>query len=175
MTLSFFGGPEYSEIDAVTVTANVTPPVISFATVATTDHQLSASYGGSFGWQGRLTSARLEASRKVSDGGGVLGPVVLNSLEGAVRRQVWRTTAAHLNITYGHNRELGSSITGTPLNSATGTAGLEQQMGVNFVLRLDYGRDYQTGNVTSTTTTGTVNHNRGTISISYNFTRPMGR
>ena len=99
---------------------------------------------------------------------------MLNSVEGGIRRQLAKTTAVHLNAMYGHNRELGSFTTGTPLNSASGTVGLEQQMGANFMLRLDYGRDYQTGNTTSNTV-GSVNHNRGTISISYNFTRPMGR
>jgi len=81
----------------------------------------------------------------------------------------------HLNAMYGHNRELGSFSTGNPLNSATGTLGLEQQFAANFMLRLDYGRDYQTGSTTSSSNVGSVNHNRGTISISYNFTRPMGR
>jgi hypothetical protein len=99
---------------------------------------------------------------------------VLNSVEGGIRRQLAKTTAAHLNAIYGHNRELASLTTGAPLNSATGTLGLEQQMGPNFMLRLDYGRDYQTSNSTSNTVRS-INHNRGTISISYNFTRPMGR
>jgi hypothetical protein len=175
MTLSFFAGPEYSDIDTVIVTANIVPPVISFATVSNSEHQLSASGGASFGWQGSLTSVRLEASRKVSDGGGVLGAVVLNSVGGGVRRQLAMTTAMHLNAMYGHNRELGSFTSGTPLNSASGTLGLEQQMGEKLMLRLDYSRDYQTGSTASTTTVGSVNHNRGTISISYNFTRPMGR
>jgi hypothetical protein len=174
MTLSFFAGPEYSEIDIVTVSANITPLVISFATVSNAEHQLSASGGATFGWQGALTSARLNATRKVSDGGGILGAVVLNSFEGGIRRQLARTTAMHLNAVYGHNRELGSFSTGKPLNSASGTLGLEQQMSANFMLRLDYGRDYQTSSTTSTTV-GSVNHNRGTISIAYNFTRPMGR
>jgi hypothetical protein len=174
MTLSFFAGPEYSEIDIVTVSANITPLVISFATVSNAEHQLSASGGATFGWQGALTSARLNATRKVSDGGGILGAVVLNSFEGGIRRQLASTTAMHLNAVYGHNRELGSFSTGKPLNSASGTLGLEQQMSANFMLRLDYGRDYQTSSTTSTTV-GSVNHNRGTISIAYNFTRPMGR
>jgi hypothetical protein len=173
MTLSFFAGPEYSEIGTVTVIANIAPPVISFATVSNTEHQLSAAFGASFGWQGELTSIRLDASRKVSDGGGVLGAVVLNSFSGGVRRQLTKSTAVHLNALYGHNRELASAATGNvPFNSATGGVGLEQQLATNFMLRFDYGRDYQKGNVTST---GTVNHNRGTISISYNFTRPLGR
>lgn len=174
MTLSFFAGPEYSEIDTITVTSNVIPPVISFDTVSNKEHQLSASGGGSFGWQGKLTSIRLEASRKVSDGGGFLGAVVLNSVEGGVRRQVARLTTVHVNAMYGHNRELGSFTTAAVLKSASGTLGLEQQMGQNLMLRLDYGRDYQSGNPFSTTV-GSINHNRGTISIAYNFTRPLGR
>jgi len=174
MSLSFFAGPEYSEIDTVTVTANIVPPVISFATISNGEHQLTASGGGSFGWQGQLTSANLEVSRKVSDGGGILGAVVLDSVQGGIRRQLARRTAAHLNATYGHNRELSGFTTGTPVNSASGTVGVEQQMSANFTLRLDYGRDYQTDSTTSSTV-GSINHNRGTISISYNFTRPMGR
>lgn len=171
MTLSFFAGPEYSQIEAVTVTANITPPVISFATVSNEDHHLSVSGGGSFGWQGKLTSLRLEASRKVSDGGGLLGAVVLTGVEGGVRRQLTQNTAVFLNASYGHNRELGNFTTGVLLTSATGTVGLEQHVGQNFLVRLDYGRDYQTED----TAVGTINHNRGTVSISYSFTRPMGR
>ena len=112
MSLSFFAGPEYSEIDSVIVTANVIPPVISFDTVSNSEHQLSASGGGSFGWQGQLTSTRIEASRKVSDGGGCSGR---SGSEQCRRRRTPsvgpRTTAAHLNGMYGHNRELGSFTT----------------------------------------------------------------
>jgi hypothetical protein len=171
MTLSFYAGPEYSQIDSVIVTANIIPPVISFATVSNSDHQLSVSGGGSFGWQGKLTSIRLDASRRVSDGGGLLGAVVLNSVEGGIRRQLAQTTAIHLNAMYGHNRELGSFTTGTELTSAGGTVGLEQHMGANFLLTLDYGRDYQT----QSAEVGNINHNRGIATISYSFTRPMGR
>jgi hypothetical protein len=174
MTLSFFAGPEYSEINTVTVTANIAPPVISFATISSAEHQLSASGGASFGWQGALTSIRLDASRKVSDGGGLLGAVELDSVGAGIRRQLGKTTAVHLNALYGHNRELGSAAVGTkPLKSAAGGLGIEQQLAANFMLRLDYGRDYQSGSNISTV--GSVNHNRESVSISYNFTRPMGR
>jgi len=174
MTLSFYAGPEYSEIETVTVTANIQPPVISFATVSNAEHRLSASFGGSFGWQGQLTSSHLSVNRKVSDGGGVLGAVELDSVEGGVRRQLARTTAIHLNAVYGHNRELGTVVPGVALDSATGAIGLEQQMGQSLMLRLDYGRDYQSSD-SFFSTTGSINHNRGMITISYNFTRPMGR
>lgn len=173
-TLSIYGGPEYSQLDTVTVTMNIAPPIISFATVSSRDHMLSGAVGASLGWQGPLTSARLEVSRQVSDGGGLLGAVELTSVSGGLRRQLTRSTAADLNASYGHNRELGSAFAGeSPLQSATGGVGLEQSLGANFKLRLDYYRDYQKGTVLISD--GSVNHNRGSVSISYSFTRPIGR
>ncbi|HSS96065.1 MAG TPA: hypothetical protein VLK33_03510 [Terriglobales bacterium] len=173
LTVSFYAGPEYSELDTQTVTMNVTPPVISFDTVSTTAHQLSLSSGANLGWQGALTSVHLEASRKVADGGGLLGAVELNSFEGGIRRQLLKPTAVHLNVVYGHNRELASVVAATPLTSASGNFGVEQRLSENFMLRMDYGRDYLKGSTIAST--GSVNHNRGTISISYSFSRPMGR
>lgn len=173
MTLSFFVGPEYTQLDTVTVTMNVAPPVISFATVSNAEHHLSVSGGGGFGWQGEHTSVRLDVSRKVSDGGGLLKAVQLTSVGGGIRQQVAKSTALHISALYGHNRELGNTATSALLNSASAGAGVEQRLPVNFMLRLDYNRDYQKGN--SVSPLGSVNHNRGSISISYNFTRPLGR
>jgi len=173
-TLSFYAGPEYSQLDTVTVTMNIAPPVISFATVSNRDHTLSGAFGASVGWQGVLTSARMSVSRQVSDGGGLLGAVQLTAVSGGVRRQLTQSTAADLNLRYGHNRELGKAFTGqTPLESATGGVGLEQSLGANFKLRLDYYHDYQKSDVSFGQ--GIVNHNRGSVSISYSFTRPIGR
>ena len=174
MTLAFFAGPEYTELETVTVTANIAPPVISFAIVTNNEQQLSVSAGTSFGWQSALTSIHLDATRKVTDGGGVLGVVELNSFGGGIRRQLTKTTTVDLNAVYGRNRELGSIAAGnTPLTSASGGVGFEQRLAANLVLRLGYGRDYQKGSTISPL--GSINHNRGSISISYNFTRPMGR
>ena len=173
LSLSFFAGPEYSTLDTQTVTMHVTPTVISFATVNNMSHQISGSGGGTFGWQGQLTSIKLEASRKVSDGGGLFGAVELTSFSGGIRRQIAKYSVLHLNAQYGRNEALATSNTSPTLTSATGGLGLEQQLGQKFMLNMDYARDYQTG--LSTTSTSAINHNRGSISISYNFTRPLGR
>ena len=173
-TLSFYGGPEYSTLDTVFVTMNIAPPIISFATVSNTEHLLSGAFGASLGWQRSLTSLRLAVSRQVSDGGGILGAVQLTSVSGGIRRQLTKSTAADLNIMYGHNRELGSTFAGqSPFQSATGGVGLEQALGAHLVLGLDYYRDYQKGNLGIGDES--VNHNRGAITISYSFTRPIGR
>ncbi len=161
LTLSMFAGPDYSEIDAL---SGGSP----------SEHQLSASGGTSLGWQGQFTSLRLGATRQVSDGGGLSGAVTVTSVNGGVRRQLARSTTVYLTAIYGHNRELGRAVAGNPpLKSATGTVGLEQKLAANFMLRLDYSRDYLEGGTVSSS--GSVNHNRGSISISYNFTRPLGR
>ncbi len=174
MTLSFFAGPEYSSLDTQTVTMLIAPPVISFAAFSNHENFLSAAGGANFSWQGQLTSVRLGVARQVSDGGGLLGAVVLTNVNGGIRRQLTRSMAVNLNAQYGRNRELGSALAGnTPLQSASGEAGVEQKLGANFLLRLQYDRDYQKGSLA--TPVGSLNHNRGTVSISYNFTRPMGR
>ncbi len=149
MTLSFFAGPEYSSLDTQTVTMLIAPPVISFAAFSNHENFLSAAGGANFSWQGQLTSVRLGVARQVSDGGGLLGAVVLTNVNGGIRRQLTRSMAVNLNAQYGRNRD------------------------ANFLLRLQYDRDYQKGSLA--TPVGSLNHNRGTVSISYNFTRPMGR
>jgi hypothetical protein len=173
-TLSLYGGPEYSHLDTVSVTMNIAPPVISFATVSNTEHTVSGAFGASLGWQGSLTSLRMAVSRQVSDGGGLLGAVQLTSVSGGIRRQFTKSTAADLNVTYGHNRELGSALAGqAPFQSATGGVGLSQGLGAHLMLRLDYYHDYQKGNLGIGGEN--VNHNRGSVTISYSFTRPIGR
>jgi hypothetical protein len=175
MTLSFFAGPEYSQLTTASVSMNVTPTVISFAVVSTHDHQLSVSAGGNFGWQGEHTSLHLDADRRVTDGGGLMGSVELTSVGGGIRRQLGRTTALHFSGVYGHNQVLGAAGSGqSALKSATGSTGVEQRLGGNFMLTMDYARDYLKGG-TAALANQTVNHNRGYITISYNFTRPIGR
>ena len=175
MTIAVYAGPEYTELDVQTVTFVMTLPVVSLATVSSFEHQWSFSAGGSFGWQGEHTSLRLEASRALSDGGGLQGSVLLNTVSGAARRQLSRFSTIDLSAIFGRSSALGLVASGqTPLTSVQGTVGFEQRLGQNLSLRLAYGRDYQEGS-TFTPNGGNINHNRGVVSLSYNFTRPLGR
>lgn len=174
MTLSFYAGPEYTELDSQVVTIVIAPPLISLATIDTSEHRWSVSGGASFGLQGVRNSLRFDVTRKVSDGGGLLGAVQLTSVGGAFRHQLLPKTAMNLRASYGNNEALGVASVGTPtLKSATGGVGLEQRLSTNLALSLEYGRDFQTGGLVSTT--GDINHNRAMISLSYQFTRPLGR
>jgi hypothetical protein len=174
MNISFFIGPEYSEIGTQTVTLVVTPPVISLVSFASLEHSWSISGGGSFGWQGERTSVRLDGTRRVSDGGGFLGAVKLDSVNGGLRRQLAQWTVVDFNGFYGHSSSLGPQGDTIPaLKSASGGVGVEQRLASNLMLRFDYGRDYQEGGTNAIL--GAVNHNRGSVSLSYNFTRPIGR
>jgi hypothetical protein len=161
MTLSVFAGPERTELEIGSVTAGAA----SWSTMA----------GGNFGWQGQRTSLRLNGLRRVSDGGGLLAAVRLTSVDGAVRRQLTRFSTVGIGGLYGDSNSL-SGTTEARLKTASGSAFWEQQLGRMFALTLGYARDHQNGTGNgSSVTVGDVDHNRAWVTLSYNFTRPLGR
>jgi len=161
MTLSFFAGPERTQLELASVSAGPA--------------QWSGMGGGSFGWQGQHTSARIDASHRVSDGGGVLTSVRLTSVDGAVRRQILKSSTVGLGVSYGDSDSIVfTGQTPSKLKSAYGSASWEQQLGAAFGFNLGYARGYQKG-TGPTFTNGDVNHNRAWFTFFYNFTRPMGR
>ncbi len=173
MSVSFYAGPEYSTIETQVVTVVVNPPVISLVTINNTEHALSTAAGASFDWQGEHTSARVNFARRVSDGGGVRGAVGLTSVSGAVRHQLRRNTALNFHAFFGNNPPLGNATTQSTLKSASGGASVDQNLSEHLMLHFEYDRDYQSEG--SLATPGNINHNRGTISLSYEFSRPLGR
>jgi hypothetical protein len=50
----------------------------------------------------------------------------------------------------------------------------EQHFTRNFLARIGYGRDYQQQNQTALSTQD-INHNRGWVTLGYEFTRALGR
>lgn len=174
MTLSLFVGPQYSEVDSQSVQPIVTVPVVSLAIVNSTQKTWSVSGGATFGWQGEHNSIRISAVRRVADGGGLLGSVLFNTVDGAYRRQLAPWTAVSLGAVYGNNRALGSALTDTrSYNSASGNAGLEQRLPGNLKFFLGYAREYQKTNTLAAS--ADVNHNRVWVGVSYDFQRPLGR
>jgi hypothetical protein len=170
MQLALFVGPEYSDLQGQTVDNTVTPPVVT-----PTAHQgWSTAGGASFSWQGQRTSITASGVRKVSDGGGLLQAVTLITGSGAVRRQLARNTNLLFSGVYGNSTALeAGSSSFTTVKSASGSVAWEQRFARNFTANLGYARDYQEQNVI-TLPTMNVNHNRGWITLSYEFTHPLG-
>jgi hypothetical protein len=171
MQLALFAGPEYSDLTGVLVNNTVTPP--SLTPVA---HQgWSTAGGASFAWQGQRTSIHAGGIRKVSDGGGLLQAVTVISGNGAIRRQLTRNANIEFSGVYADSRALEAGAGAfTTLKSASASIAWEQRFGRSFSANLGYARDYQQQN--SLAVPGlNVNHNRGWITIAYEFTHPLGR
>jgi hypothetical protein len=144
--------------------------------VTTSQNRWSAGGGGSFSWKGKRTSVRASGSRKVNDGGGLLTAVDVTSGIGAVRRQLARDSSLELGGLYVASRAIdqGSTTTYNDVKAASASLLFVQTLGRNLTARFGFARDYQQQSA-ATLPTQNINHNRGWISIGYNFSRPLGR
>ncbi len=167
VSISFFGGPQY---------ADVGPQYSDTASIPTPSSQSwHPEAGGSLSWQGRLTNLAVSYSHMISSGGGLIGAVHMDSASASIRQQLLRTLSASLAGGYTQNDVLAA----TPLASnnghtVTGTASVQQQFGQHFNVQLGYTRlhqDYSTVAVLASN----PNTNREFVSISYQFSRPLGR
>ena len=175
MSISVFGGPEHWDYDSQVITQVVTVPVVVVISSPASSQRWTYAAGASFNWQGERTSVQLGASRRISDGGGVLGPVELVSAQAALRQKLRRSLTLAFGGIVGDNRLLANfNGAAAQLRSASGSAAIEQILGRNFMVSLGYGRDYQRQSGGTPPPTD-VNHNRGWISLSYNFSRAIGR
>jgi hypothetical protein len=126
-------------------------------------------------WQGRLSNLAISYSHVISSGGGLVGAVRTDSASASIRQQLSRTLSASLAGGYAQNDVLAA----TPLFSSnghtvSGTATLQQQFGQHLNLQLGYTRlhqDYSSVAVLA----ATPDTNREFVSISYQFSRPLGR
>jgi hypothetical protein len=178
MTLSLFAGPEYSQTGATTISTQVELPYIMVLATSNNQNMWSTSGGVTYTWQGKRTSTVAEFVRRVSDGGGYLGAVNVTSVNGSLRRQLTRSFGVTFGGAYAANTALDNGGTpGVPdssINYWTASAGVERRLTNGLVLSFGYARqDQQQSGGTQIPTA--ANHNRGWISLAYNFTRPWGR
>jgi hypothetical protein len=175
MALAFFAGPEYSQLNSQVVATSITLPFVSVVSDPASRETWTVSGGGSFSWQGRRTSVQANASRKITDGGGLLSGVKATAASGALRSRMGRSSTVELSVSYGESRPLEQSSAALSLvRSVSGSVEWEQQFTRNFLVRVGYGRDYQQQNQVSLLTED-INHNRGWVTLGYQFTKALGR
>lgn len=165
-SISFFGGPQY---------ADTVQPQTSAQSQSAELRAWNPAGGASVSWQGRATSFALSYMHGIASGAGLLGAVKLDSATVALRQQITRTLNASLGGGYAQNDVIGSQLLGL-INGHTvwGTAALQQQVGQHLNVQLGYTRlrqDYSSVAVLSLT----PNTNREFVSVSYQFSRPLGR
>ena len=169
-TISAFIGPEYSDnrgVAAVDPGAGVT----QFS-----DWSLAGGLEG--GWQSKRTSLAAGYSKRVNDGGGVLGVVRLQSIHANFRRELFPGWAASFGVGYGQNRSLTLPVGGSPtsIDTTSFSASLERNIGRSLGLRMGYWRDFQSQSGSSITSQNFDAHrNRYSVTLSYQWAKPLGR
>jgi hypothetical protein len=166
LSISAFGGPQHSNTVQTALGGLSLPPSVAW----------NPSIGGSVSWQGQLTNAAFSFSHAISGGGGLSGAVHSDSANLSLRRQITRTLNASLSGAYAQNNVLGSPLFGGSNDGHTisGTGSLSKQLGEHLNLQLGYTRLHQDySNVAVLSATPTTN--REFVSVSYTFSRPLGR
>src|ERR1700733_4874695 len=160
-SFSFFGGPQYYSAGPQFLSAGQAPLPAS--------QSWTPAAGASLSWQALHTAMTLSYLHTVSGGGGLIGAVELDSANASVRRQVTRNLAASLTGSYADNGVLSLSSLGG--HSISGSAALERRLGEHVKLQGGYTRLHQDYSFIS----ANPDTNRGGVSVSYQFARPLGR
>jgi hypothetical protein len=164
-SFSLFGGPQYSYTQE-----SVLSPFRAWSPAA----------GATLSWQGRHTNISINYSRMIAPGGGLTGAVNQDMAGLSLRRQISQTMTAALHASYANNKLLDRSAL-SQLNgfvadghSIAGGASLDRQLGQHFSVDLNYSRIHQNySNIAAISTAPTTN--QASVSVSYQFARPLGR
>ena len=166
VSISFFGGPQYAE--------TVQTPDPAQVQVAKTG-SWSPAAGGSLAWGGRQSSIALSYAHVIADGGGLFSAVHMDSGALSFGRQLRRNLMGSVTGTYTNNTVIGSYLAQrTNGHSLYGTVSLQQKLGAHLTLQAGYTRLHQSY--------GTIplisinpDTNREFLTLSYQFSRPVGR
>jgi hypothetical protein len=160
LSLSFFGGPQHSS-----TVESPSPAMV----------QWSPAGGASLGWQAQHTSLALSYSRIIASGSGLIGAVRFNGVTGSFRQQLTRNVSASLSGGYASNDVLaGLAQPSNSGHSISGAASVQRQLGGHLSLQAGYLRLHQRYESVSILSAA-PDTNREWISISYQFSRPLGR
>jgi len=168
-SISMFGGPQYSNIGPqFSVGATTTQPGSRIWTPAG---------GASMNWQGQFTSLAASYLHIVNGGGGLINAVQMDAANVSLRQQLARSFSASLAGGYVQNDVVGglSPIAGGSTNGHTvsGTASVQRMFGEHLNVQLGYARLHQSYNIAAISSNPDTN--RESVSISYQFSRPLGR
>jgi hypothetical protein len=173
-TLSGFIGPQYSANQGLVPTNQGLVPV---ATQSTQSSGWSVTGGANGGWQGERTSLTGGYARSVSDGGGILGTVLLQNLHVDFRRVLVPGWAVALTANRGTNQSitLPFATSASSINVTSAGIALERNVGKSVGLRLGYTRGSQEQfGLPAPNPTQTANRNRIFATLSYQWAKPLG-
>lgn len=165
ISVSLFAGPEYTDI--VSQLVGLSDP--------TSSQKWSLAAGASLNWTGQRTSYVVDFVRRTNDGGGFQGATQMLSFSGGARHQLTRFWTVSAGGSYGKNDSL-TIATGLPssIKSASIHAGVDRKLGRSVNLQASYFHEFQSGQDLNFPG-DTAQRNRVLVSVSYSFSRPLGR
>ena len=138
----------------------------------------SVAGGVEGGWQNRHTSVSAGYSRSISDGGGVLGAVRLQSVYGNFRRQLVPGWAAALTASHGTNQSViaTSASSASSINLTSAGITVERNVGKRVGFVLGYSHDFQQQFFAPSASPQTLDasRNRFFVTVSYQWAKPLG-
>ena len=166
-TFSGFVGPEYSDNRGLVPGADT---ISQF-------HNWSVAGGVEAGWRSARTSVSTGYSRRITDGGGLLGAVRSQTARGDLRRELFPGWAVQLGGSYGNNKALtvASSGSASTINVTSVSASLERNVGKSLGLHFGYAHDFQQqSGVADPTQKLDAHRNRFFVTLSYQWAKPLG-
>jgi hypothetical protein len=176
-SISVFGGPQYADSGpqfSACPVYGVSPCSVTVPAPAPASQSWNPAAGGSLSWQGHVSSVAISYSHLISSGGGLIGAVRADNASASIRQQLRRTLSATVAGGYADNDILAAALASGNGHTVSGTASLQQQVGQHLNVQLGYTRlhqDYSTVALLA----ATPDTNREFVSISYQFSRPLGR
>jgi hypothetical protein len=164
--LTLYGGPEYS------LTANQVVLNLGFVliTIPVTANTWSGAGGVMYNWTGDRLAAAVNFSRRVSNGGQLVGAVELTSGTASLNWQLTRSWSLTSGIAGANEQLLGES--GEQLTTYSGRFGVRRQLGRDLRINWYYERLNQTGSIGNFLV---GNRDIAGVSLEYGFMRPVGR
>jgi hypothetical protein len=172
MNISGWVGPQYTSTKTTVSIPNPFPPP-AFFFFSSQKSFWSTAAGVNFGWRGQRDSVRAGYSRSVSDGGGITATSQVNTVNASYSRQLARKWTGVLGARYLNST--GTSQPNRKFNNYFFNVGVHYQIAKAFTATADYARVHQNQNNAFLINSGTYNDNRVGVTISYQWSHPLGR
>jgi len=173
MILTFFAGPDCSHLhnNVLVPSSGRAPSLVPLLTNA-----WSPAGGAAYTWRGNRHALRLSASRAVTDGGGTTGAVRATTASAELHNDLSKRWTATFGFSYSDGRLLEGITTAGSSRIATEQvdSGITHQLSQRIRMSAQYTHVQQlAGGTVAPLTTG--DHNRASLSLMYQFAKPLGQ
>lgn len=169
LVVSGFAGPEYTR-------TNLAAYFLATAAPGVQREQSSWTWtaGGNVSWNSSHMNVGGGFNQQISDGAGFLGAVQLSALTANVSHKLSRSSSVRVEVSYNVNRPLTKGAMLPELDYFSIAATYSRHLSEHIALDATYWRAQQS--VPAGAALGLVaDHNRASVGISYEFSRPIGR